>query len=50
MAVIYAIQSHEAPGQFTGPVRAKIKETRAGPHDFLKKFGPVPYGRRIANG
>ena len=39
------LQSYEAPGQFKGPVRTKIKESRAGPHDFLKNFGPVraPY-------
>ena len=36
------LQSHEAPGQFTGPVRAEIKETRADP-------GGIPCGRRIAN-
>ena len=35
------LQLHEAPGQFTGPVRTKIK----GPHEFVKNFGPVraPY-------
>ena len=31
-------QSHEVSGQFTGHVRAKIKETRAGPHDMLQFF------------
>ena len=36
------LQSHEAPGQFTGPVRTKIKGLL---HDFLKNFGHVraPY-------
>ena len=42
------LQSHVAPGQFTGPVRTKIKESRRAVRTrtiFLKNFGPVraPY-------
>ena len=39
---------YEAPGQFTGPLRTKIKETRANPgtHDFWRILDP--YGRRGA--
>ena len=31
---IIMLQSHEAPGQFTGPLRTEIK----GQHDFLEEF------------
>ena len=35
------LQSHVAPGLFTGTVRTKIKESRRGradPHDFFEEF------------